>query len=138
MCPSFGSMSTPADVPHLRPAGSSPQLRVTFGAGLGRFSPVIGFATFAAPWARSAFASRVRGSEAIRTKKAQAPTVETRIRGVVMAPPRTFEGRTKRASVFLGRRRHARHRSGSLQNPALHPPAVAGLAGVHPALRVDR
>ena len=41
-------MSRPADVPHLRPAGSSPQLRVTFGAGFGSPSPVIGLATFAA------------------------------------------------------------------------------------------
>ena len=38
----------PAVVPHLRPAGSWPQLRVTFGAGFGSPSPVIGFATFAA------------------------------------------------------------------------------------------
>src|SRR5215218_10271740 len=49
MLPSFGSTSSPADVPHLRPAGSSPQLRVTLGAGFGRPSPVIGLATF--PWA---------------------------------------------------------------------------------------
>ena len=51
MWPSFGSMSRPADVPHFRPAGSSPQLRVTFGAGFGSPSPVMGFATFAAPCA---------------------------------------------------------------------------------------
>ena len=38
----------PAVVPHFRPAGSWPQLRVTFGAGFGSPSPVIGFATFAA------------------------------------------------------------------------------------------
>src|SRR5689334_1243852 len=46
MLPSFGSMSSPADVPHLRPAGSSPQLRVTFGAGFGSPSPVTGFGAF--------------------------------------------------------------------------------------------
>src|SRR6188474_2787167 len=40
--PSSGSMSTPAVVPHLRPAGSWPQLRVTFGAGFGNPWPVSG------------------------------------------------------------------------------------------------
>src|SRR5262245_25961907 len=35
----------PADVPHLRPAGSSPQFLVTTGLGLGSPSPVIGLAT---------------------------------------------------------------------------------------------
>src|ERR1044072_7422127 len=45
MLPSIGSTSMPADVPHLRPAGSSPQLRVTFGAGFGNPSPVMGFGT---------------------------------------------------------------------------------------------
>src|SRR5256885_9633852 len=53
MMPSLGSMSRPADVPHLRPAGSSPQLRVTFGAGFGSPSPVIGFPAFAADCADS-------------------------------------------------------------------------------------
>src|SRR6266545_3365492 len=40
--------------------------------------------------------------------------------------------------MFLNRRRHARRRLRSLENPSLHAPAIAGLAGVHPALRVDR
>src|SRR2546425_4814235 len=35
-------MSIPAVVPHLRPAGSWPQFRVTIGSGLGSPSPVIG------------------------------------------------------------------------------------------------
>src|SRR5262245_58310743 len=40
--PSIGSMSTPAVVPHFRPAGNWPQLRVTFGAGFGNPWPVSG------------------------------------------------------------------------------------------------
>src|SRR6185503_7947413 len=43
MFPSVGSISIPADVPHFRPSGSLPQFAVTFGAGFGRPSPVIGF-----------------------------------------------------------------------------------------------
>src|SRR5216684_927361 len=42
MLPSMGSTSIPAVVPHFRPAGSSPQFRVTIGAGFGSPSPVIG------------------------------------------------------------------------------------------------
>src|ERR1700730_9122497 len=42
MLPSMGSTSMPAVVPHLRPAGSAPQLRVTTGAGFCSPSPVIG------------------------------------------------------------------------------------------------
>ena len=38
-----------ADVPHFRPAGSSPQLWVTLGAGFGSPSPVMKFPTLA--WA---------------------------------------------------------------------------------------
>src|SRR6266545_1841473 len=80
-------MSRPADVPHLRPAGSSPQLRVTFGAGFGSPSPVIGFATFAADCADNV--ARESGLlYAVNRKTAQAPIVEIRIRGVVMTPPR--------------------------------------------------
>src|SRR5262245_59315123 len=45
MLPSLGSTSRPAEVPHFLPAGSSPQLRVTLGAGFGNPSPVIGLAT---------------------------------------------------------------------------------------------
>src|SRR5688500_13817770 len=41
MLPSFGSTSIPALVPHVRPAGSSPQFLVTFGVGLGNPSPVM-------------------------------------------------------------------------------------------------
>src|SRR5215831_12151594 len=41
-------MSTPAVVPHFRPAGSWPQLRTTFGAGFGNPWPVIGFPAEAA------------------------------------------------------------------------------------------
>src|SRR5262245_19247127 len=40
--PSSGSMSTPAVVPQVRPAGSWPQFLVTFGAGFGNPSPVAG------------------------------------------------------------------------------------------------
>src|SRR5215208_218435 len=76
MLPSFGSTSSPAEVPHLRPAGSSPQLRVTFGAGFGSPSPVIGFATFAADCADNV--TREAGLlYAVSNKTAQAPTVES-------------------------------------------------------------
>ena len=74
MCPSFGSISTPADVPHFRPAGSSPQLRVTFGAGLGSPSPVMGFATF--PCANSVFALfRVSSEAAMMSSVVDIPTL---------------------------------------------------------------
>src|SRR5262245_41834014 len=41
--PSFGSMSSPAVVPHLRPAGSWPQFFVTVGFGFGKPWPVTTF-----------------------------------------------------------------------------------------------
>src|SRR5215813_6983216 len=86
MLPSFGSTSRPADVPQLRPAGSSPQLRVTFGAGFGSPSPVIGFAAFAADCADNV--ERELGmAYAVNRKSAQAPNMEIRIRGVGMTPP---------------------------------------------------
>src|SRR3954463_12429287 len=87
MLPSFGSMSMPADVPHLRPAGSSPQLRVTFGAGFGRPSPVTGFAAFAAACAASE-APESELTSAVNSSTAQAPNIEPGIRGVVMTSPR--------------------------------------------------
>src|SRR6185295_9436132 len=84
-------MSRPADVPHLRPAGSSPQFRVTFGAGFGSPSPVIGFATFAADCADNV--ARESWLEyAANRKTAQAPNVEIRIRGVGMTSPREIQG----------------------------------------------
>src|SRR5580765_1540464 len=89
--PSFGSISRPADVPHLRPAGNSPQLRVTFGAGFGSPSPVIGFAAFAADCADNV--ARESGLlYAVSRKRAQAPNMEIRILGVGMTPPRKFQG----------------------------------------------
>src|SRR3954449_7854667 len=87
MLPSFGSMSMPADVPHLRPAGSSPQLRVTFGAGFGSPSPVIGFAAFAAVCADTE-APESELTSAVNSNTAQAPKVRTR--GVVMTSPREW------------------------------------------------
>ena len=42
MCPSIGSMSIPAVVPHSLPSGRSPQFVVTVGFGFGRPSPVTG------------------------------------------------------------------------------------------------
>jgi len=51
MFSSRGSMSMPAVVPYVRPAGSCPQLRVTFGAGFGSPSPVMGLPTFVDPCA---------------------------------------------------------------------------------------
>src|SRR3954465_7133631 len=87
MLPSFGSMSMPADVPHLRPAGSSPQLRVTFGAGFGSPSPVIGFAAFVAVCADTE-APESEVTSAVNSNTAQAPKVRTR--GVVMTSPREW------------------------------------------------
>src|SRR5688572_15358485 len=40
--------------------------------------------------------------------------------------------------ALLWRRGHAGSRFGALQDPALNAAAVAGFAGVHPVLRVDR
>src|SRR5262245_20326470 len=45
MLPSIGSISIPAEEPHIRPSGSLPQFAVIIGAGLGRPSPVIGLPT---------------------------------------------------------------------------------------------
>src|SRR5688572_20786723 len=73
-CPSFGSISRPADVPHVRPAGSSPQFLVTFGAGFGNPSPVIGFGTFDC-------------ALVVNANAAHAPTIENRTRDVVIASP---------------------------------------------------
>src|SRR4051812_25426865 len=85
MLPSFGSRSSPADVPHLRPAGSSPQLRVTFGAGFGSPSPVMGLPVFAADWADTAVEPDWR--YAVSTTSAQAPNATNGIRGlsIIMA-----------------------------------------------------
>src|SRR5258705_5593878 len=101
MFPSFGSTSRPADVPHFRPAGSSPQLRVTFGAGFGSPSPVMGFVTFVAPCAHNVFEPSPQLIEAVKTKTTQAPNVESRIRGVGMAPPRAFQIKKAKSTVFL-------------------------------------
>src|ERR671923_2632433 len=84
-------MSTPADVPHLRPAGSSPQLRITFGAGFGSPSPVMGFPIF--DCASSVFALSPVSIEAVKRNTAPAPNMESRIRGVDMAPPGRGEAR---------------------------------------------
>src|SRR5688572_33426620 len=92
MCPSFGSTSRPADVPHFRPAGSSPQLRVTFGAGFGSPSPVMGLPIFGAVCADSDARDSGWRSAAHR-KRAQAPNIESRIRGVDMTPPRESQDR---------------------------------------------
>src|SRR6185436_8791816 len=82
-------MSRPAEVPHFRPAGSSPQFFVTFGAGFGSPSPVIGFATFPADWADKAM--RESGwVAAVSRKTAQTPNTESRIRGVDITPPHEF------------------------------------------------
>src|SRR3954465_14848371 len=85
MLPSFGSMSMPADVPHLRPAGNSPQLRVTFGAGFGSPSPVIGLATFVCA---DNVARELELPYVISRKTAHALNVENWIRSVVMTSPR--------------------------------------------------
>src|SRR6187431_1451042 len=80
MLPSFGSMSMPADVPHVRPAGNSPQFCVTFGVGLGSPSPVMKLATFAG----LACASRlVPASEVARKKAAPIAQADPRTRGRV-------------------------------------------------------
>src|SRR6476646_11666642 len=89
--PSFGSISIPADVPHLRPAGSSPQLRVTFGAGLGRPSPVMKLAAFAeaAGGAVAAVAPVPAFPQAARKSAAQVLNAGSRNRGVDMTPPQS-------------------------------------------------
>src|SRR4029079_13342265 len=84
-------MWRPSAVPHWRPAGSSPQLRVTFGAGFGSPSPVIGFATFAADCADNV--TREPGLlYAVNRKSAQAPNMDITVRGVGMTPPRACRG----------------------------------------------
>src|SRR5262245_21926384 len=94
MLPSFGSTSIPADVPHFRPAGSSPQLRVTFGAGFGRPSPVMGFATLA-PCAETV--ARVpKALHAATANTAQAPRAKSPVFGVDMRPPLTGDGKILR------------------------------------------
>src|SRR5688572_31207174 len=67
-------MSRPADVPHVRPAGSSPQFLVTRGAGLGSPSPVIGLATFDC-------------ADIVAKHTTPAPNVESRTRDVFIDPP---------------------------------------------------
>src|SRR3954468_5392179 len=100
MLPSFGSMSMPADVPHLRPAGSSPQLRVTFGAGFGSPSPVIGLAVFAAACAASdAPASEL--TSAVSSSTAQAPIVGTR--GVMTSPRKVTRDYRSTGGLFCAR-----------------------------------
>src|SRR5262245_40125947 len=97
MWPSFGSTSRPAEVPHLRPAGSSPQLRVTFGAGFGSPSPVMGFA--ALDCADSV--GRESGLlEAISRKTPQVPNAESRIRGLVMSSSTRSDARPPRNAQY--------------------------------------
>src|SRR5688500_2222259 len=84
-CPSLGSMSSPAEVPHFRPAGSSPQFLVTLGAGFSSPSPVMEFATFPAPCADKVVVPP-EWPYAIDT--AQATTAASRILSVDMTPPR--------------------------------------------------
>src|SRR5262245_45515508 len=84
MWPSFGSTSRPAEVPHLRPAGSSPQLRVTFGAGFGSPSPEMGFAALDCA---DSLGREPGLLDAISRKPPQAPNAESRIRGLVMTAP---------------------------------------------------
>src|SRR5215212_3103682 len=111
MLPSFGSTSRPADVPHLRPAGSSPQLRVTFGAGFGSPSPVTGLGAFDCVWV-------------VKTNAAPNPSDARRILDVVIfSPVGLLACWPVRASL---RRLHARCRACPLQNPPLHSTAVAG------------
>ena len=72
-------------MPHLRPAGSSPQFLVTFGAGFGSPSPVMGFATFDCA---DSVALVPEWLYAVNRKTAQAAKAESRILNVDMAPPR--------------------------------------------------
>src|SRR5262245_1325542 len=92
MFPSVGSISMPADVPHFRPAGSSPQLRVTFGAGFGRPSPGMKFPAFAVAAAGAAAVVAVAPvpvlPQAVNRSAAQVLSAGNRNRGVDMAPPR--------------------------------------------------
>src|SRR5437870_7575935 len=90
MLPSFGSRSSPADVPHFRPAGSSPQLRVTLGAGFGNPSPVIGFATLLA--CADTVAAAPEWTYAVSRPIAHAPNMGNRNRGLSITPPRGTRG----------------------------------------------
>jgi hypothetical protein len=74
---------------------------VTFGAGFGSPSPVMGFASFVAPCADNVVAPLPESIEAVKTTTTQAPNVESRIR-IGMAPPREFEQKRK-SSAFLTR-----------------------------------
>src|SRR4029078_5344764 len=80
--PSRGSISMPADVPHVRPAGSWPQLRVTFGAGFGSPSPVIGLGGFVSPCANKILEPMAEYSQAAERTTAHAPLTHSRIRGL--------------------------------------------------------
>src|SRR5262245_49907377 len=86
-------MSTPAVVPHFRPAGSWPQLRWTFGAGFGNPSPVIGLPAAAA--APEGAAAVTRPSDpplhAASRSVALAPTTRRKILGFDIVPPRVRE-----------------------------------------------
>src|SRR5262245_46461367 len=80
-------MSTPAVVPHFLPAGSWPQLRVTFGAGFGNPWPVIGSPAGAAVAEAGVAAARSPdpvAPHAVRRSVALIPATRRKIRDVDM------------------------------------------------------
>jgi hypothetical protein len=64
----------------LRPAGSSPQFLVTFGAGFGSPAPVMGLATVA--WADTDVFVVGPAMNAASRRAAQAPEAGNRVRGL--------------------------------------------------------
>src|SRR5688572_3974449 len=92
----------PALVPHLRPAGSSPQFLVMFGAGLGSPSPVMKLPTPAAlpPCAADDVFAATPMVHAASRSAAQAPNAGIRIRGFDMTPPR----KSIRGHIVIGMR----------------------------------
>src|SRR5687768_11207367 len=79
-------MSMPALVPHLRPAGSSPQFLVMFGAGLGRPSPEMKLPA-PRPCAASDVGAGRPALHAASSSAAQTLNAGIRVRGLDMTPP---------------------------------------------------
>src|SRR5688500_18068549 len=104
----------PALVPHLRPAGSSPQFLVMFGAGLGSPSPVMKLPTPAAlpPCAADDVFAATPMVHAASRSAAQAPNAGIRIRGFDMTPPR----KSIRGHIVIGMRPDIKPRLSGARN----------------------
>src|SRR5688572_22102974 len=104
----------PALVPHLRPAGSSPQFLVMFGAGFGSPSPVMKLPTPAAlpPCAADDVFAATPMVHAASRSAAQAPNAGIRIRGFDMTPPR----KSIRGHIVIGMRPDIKPRLSGARN----------------------